>query len=143
VGGEGGRALSEDDAELAAVSPEEADKHGSSPRPEQLAVAGGGGDGGRGRIGVVGGWGRPVELQASYERVHFRAGAAVLPRHGRDRRELVKMAKGFWFAQWRSICAVQSQPTGRYYMLWEPCLETGGGRNTKIILVFIFFLKKL
>jgi hypothetical protein len=106
VGGEGGRALSEDDAELAAVSPEEADKHGSSPRPEQLAVAGGGGDGGRGRIGVVGGWGRLVELQASYERVHFRAGAAVLPRHGRDRRELVKMAKGFWFAQWRSICAV-------------------------------------
>jgi len=102
VGGEGGRTLGEDDAELAAVAPEEADEHGGPPRPEQLAIAGGGGDGGRGRLGIVGGGGRPVEPQASYERVHFRAGAAVLPRHGRDRRELVKVEEGVWFAQWRS-----------------------------------------
>ena len=102
MGGEGGRAFGEDDAELAAVAPEEADEHGGPPRPEQLAVAGGGGDGGRVWLGVVGGRGRPVEPQASDERVHFSAGAAVLPCHGRDRRELVEVAEGVWSAQWRS-----------------------------------------
>ena len=89
MGGKGGRALGEDDAELATVPTEEADENGGPPRPEQLGAGGGG----RSRFGVVGGGGRPVEPQALDERVHVRGGAGALPRHGRDREELVNVAE--------------------------------------------------
>lgn len=53
VGGEGGCALSEYDAELASGAPEEADQHRGPSRPEQLAVASIDGRGGDCRRGVI------------------------------------------------------------------------------------------
>lgn len=76
MGGEGGGALGEEHAELAGGAPEEADKHGSPPRPEQLAAAAAGGGGYRGggiATGVRGG-GRVVEPQPPDERLDIRAG---------------------------------------------------------------------
>jgi len=52
MGRERGRALGEDDAELACGAPEEAYEHGGPPRPEQLAAAAVG-RGGRLWCGVV------------------------------------------------------------------------------------------
>lgn len=53
VGGEGGCALGEYDAELAGGAREEADQHRSSPRPEQRAVSRIGGRGGECWRGVI------------------------------------------------------------------------------------------
>lgn len=78
MGGQGGGALGEYDAEFAGGAPEEADKHGSPPRAEWLAGAWSGGH----RIGrFVRGGGRAVESQAADERLHVHSGA-LLPLHG-------------------------------------------------------------
>lgn len=76
MSGEGGRALGEEDAELAGGALEEADQHGCPPWPKQLA--GGGGCRYGGITGVRGGR-RLVEPQPSDERLDVRAGR--LPLH--------------------------------------------------------------